>query len=70
MPPSASLRRRVYPILIRLTNSQQILRETSVVDRPGDWGLLYDRVIEAVHRVGDLVWFCQGSLQQVSSMLR
>jgi hypothetical protein len=30
-------------------------RETSVVDRPGEWGLLYDRVVEAVMREGDLV---------------
>ena len=27
-PPSASLRRRVYPILIRLTNLQQIRPES------------------------------------------
>jgi hypothetical protein len=30
-------------------------RETSVVDRPGDWGPLYDGIIEAVTRAGDLV---------------
>jgi hypothetical protein len=30
-------------------------RETSVVDRPGDWGPLYDRVVEAARRAGDLV---------------
>jgi hypothetical protein len=30
-------------------------RETSVVDRPGDWGPLYDSVVEAARRAGDLV---------------
>lgn len=30
-------------------------RQTSVTDRPGDWASLYDRVIEAVRRAGDLV---------------
>lgn len=30
-------------------------RETSVTDRPGDWGPLYDRIIEAVRQAGDLV---------------
>jgi len=30
-------------------------RETSVVDRPGDWGDIYDRVIAAVEAKGDLV---------------
>ena len=44
------LRRRVV-----LPFSPERFRETSVVDRPGDWGPLYDRVIEAVTRAGDLV---------------
>jgi hypothetical protein len=35
--------------------SSERFRETSVVDRPGDWGSLYDRVIEGVTRAGDLV---------------
>jgi hypothetical protein len=30
-------------------------RETSVVDRPGDWGPLFDRVIADVKRTGDLI---------------
>jgi hypothetical protein len=30
-------------------------RGTSVTDRPGDWGPLYDRVTEAVWQAGDLV---------------
>jgi hypothetical protein len=44
------LRRRVV-----LPFEPERFRETSVVDRPGDWGPLYDRVIEAVTRTGDLV---------------
>jgi hypothetical protein len=30
-------------------------RETSVTDRPGDWGPLYDRTSEVVRHAGDLV---------------
>jgi hypothetical protein len=30
-------------------------RDTSVTDRPGAWGPLYDRVVEAARRAGDLV---------------
>ena len=30
-------------------------RETSVTDRPGDWGGLYDRVIDEVGKAGDVV---------------
>jgi hypothetical protein len=30
-------------------------RKTSVTDRPGDWGPLYDRTIEVVRRAGDLI---------------
>lgn len=30
-------------------------RETSVTDRPGDWGPLYDRLIGSARRTGDLV---------------
>jgi hypothetical protein len=44
------LRRRVV-----LPFSPERFRETSVVDRPGDWGPLYGRVIEAVTQAGDLV---------------
>lgn len=28
---------------------------TSVVDRPGNWGALYDRIVAAVRRAGDLI---------------
>jgi hypothetical protein len=44
------LRRRVV-----LPFAPERFRETSVIDRPGEWGPLYDRVIEAVTRAGDLV---------------
>jgi hypothetical protein len=47
---SLGLRRRVV-----LPFGPERFRETSVVDRPGEWGPLYDRVIEAVTRAGDLV---------------
>src|SRR3954453_2388502 len=30
-------------------------RETSVTDRPGDWGPIFDRLVEAALREGDLV---------------
>jgi hypothetical protein len=30
-------------------------RKTSVVDRPGDWGPVFDRLISAAERAGDLV---------------
>jgi hypothetical protein len=30
-------------------------RETSVVDRPGEWGTLFDRAIENARRIGQLV---------------
>ena len=30
-------------------------RESSVTDRPGDWGPVFDRIIDAVVSVGDLV---------------
>ena len=44
------LRRRVV-----LPFDPATFRETSVTDRPGDWGPRYDGVIEAVTRAGDLV---------------
>lgn len=43
------LRRRVI-----LPLERGRFRETSVTDRPGDWGPLYDRVIDAVEAAGDL----------------
>lgn len=43
------LRRRVV-----LPFSPQRFRETSVVDRPGDWGVLFDALIHNVTQSGDL----------------
>jgi len=47
---SLGLRRRVV-----LPFDPGRFRETSVVDRPGDWGTLFDRLIDTVARDGDLV---------------
>ena len=47
---SLGLRRRVI-----LPFEPARFRETSVVDRPGDWGALYDQVIAEVQARGDLV---------------
>jgi hypothetical protein len=44
------LRRRVV-----LPFSRERFRETSVTDRPGDWGPIYDRVLDEVSAAGDLV---------------
>ena len=44
------LRRRVV-----LPFDRQSFRETSVNDRPGEWGPLYDRIIDEVVAAGDLV---------------
>jgi len=44
------LRRRVILALDR-----KRFRETSVTDRPGDWGPLYDQVLDSVEAAGDLV---------------
>jgi hypothetical protein len=44
------VRRRVV-----LPFSKERFRETSVVDRPGDWGDVYDHVIADVEAKGDLV---------------
>src|SRR5579864_5088458 len=30
-------------------------RQTSVVDRPGDWGLMFDRLVAAAESAGDLI---------------
>jgi hypothetical protein len=46
---SLGLRRRIV-----LPFDPEHFRETSVTDRPGDWGPLYARVIEAATRAGDL----------------
>jgi hypothetical protein len=47
---SLGLRRRVV-----LPFDRKLFRDTSVVDRPGDWGTVYDRVLEEVQAAGDLV---------------
>jgi hypothetical protein len=39
-------------------------RETSVTDRPGEWGPLYDQVLDAVEAAGDLVVLQNGSDDQ------
>lgn len=44
------VRRRVI-----LPFAQERFRDTSVTDRPGDWGGLYDKVIREVSSAGDLV---------------
>jgi hypothetical protein len=44
------LRRRVV-----LPFSREKFRETSVVDRPGDWGALYDEILDEAEATGDLV---------------
>ena len=44
------LRRRIV-----LPFSPKRFRETSVTDRPGDWGPLFDRLIAAAEAAGDLV---------------
>lgn len=43
-------RRRVV-----LPFSRKRFRESSVTDRPGDWGPVYDRVLDDVEKSGDLV---------------
>lgn len=44
------IRRRVI-----LPFERKRFRETSVTDRPGEWGPLYDQVLDAVEAAGDLV---------------
>ena len=43
------LRRRIV-----LPFSPRQFRETSVTDRPGDWGPFFDRLVEAAKVAGDL----------------
>lgn len=45
-----NLRRRVI-----LPFNRKRFRDTSVTDRPGDWGTIYDRVLDEVQAKGDLV---------------
>jgi hypothetical protein len=44
------MRRRVV-----LPFSREVFRLTSVVDRPGDWGARYDRILDQVEHENDLV---------------
>jgi hypothetical protein len=50
------LRRRVI-----LPFERRRFRETSVTDRPGDWGPIYDQVLDAAEAAGDLVILQDGS---------
>lgn len=47
---SLRLRRRVI-----LPFGRAAFRETSVVSRPGEWGALYDRILDEVDNAGDLI---------------
>jgi hypothetical protein len=44
------IRRRII-----LPYARAVFRETSVVDRPGDWGERYDRILNEVEGRGDVV---------------
>ena len=44
------LRRRIV-----IPSGRKNFRETSVTDRPGDWGGLYDEIMDQVEAAGDLV---------------
>ncbi len=57
------LRRRVI-----LPSPPERFRQTSVVDRPGDWGAIYDRVLEEVQSRGDLI-VLNGSYAAVNSAI-
>ena len=39
---------------------QSRFRQTSVIDRPGDWGVLFDRIISLVDSKGDLIVLSEG----------
>jgi len=45
---------------IVLPFSRAKFRSTSVVDRPGNWGALYDKAVEEVHMQGDLIVLDRG----------
>ncbi len=47
---SLGLRRRIV-----LPFDRKRFRKTSVIDRPGDWGGLYDEILDEVESAGDLV---------------
>ena len=44
------MRRRIV-----LPSDRAHFRETSVIDRPGDWGPVYDKVLDEVEAAGDLI---------------
>jgi hypothetical protein len=56
------LRRRVI-----LPFERRRFRETSVTDRPGEWGPLYDQVLDAMEAAGDLVILQNGSEDEAYS---
>lgn len=56
------LRRRVI-----LPFERGRFRETSVTDRPGEWGPLYDQVLDAMEAAGDLVILQNGSEDEAYS---
>ncbi|MBZ5655394.1 MAG: hypothetical protein LAO56_08940 [Acidobacteriia bacterium] len=56
------LRRRVV-----LPFERERFRETSVIDRPGDWGPVYDRVLNDVEASGNLVVIPKTSDEQAYS---
>src|SRR5207248_5123005 len=56
------LRRRII-----LPFDREKFRETSVTDRPGDWGALYDRVLDEVEKRGDLLIIAAGSEDEAYS---
>jgi hypothetical protein len=53
---SRRIRRRVV-----LPFDRKRFRDTSVTDRPGDWGMLYDEVLDAVEAARDLIVLQNGS---------
>lgn len=58
------IRRRVV-----LCFAPERFRATSVIDRPGEWGPLYDRVIAEVQAAGDLVLLAEEH-EDVATFLR
>ena len=59
------LRRRIV-----LPSSREKFRESSVIDRPGNWGTLYDTILDAVQLKGDLVVIDAGTEDPYSATNR
>src|SRR5690348_16798311 len=57
------LRRRVV-----LPFDRSHFRETSVVDRPGGWGALYDQILDQVEAAGDLIIIPNASEEEAYSV--